>query len=260
MPSPSPLSRFLPETLHAIVGDGSIRAGWIYTPPMSVVGRYCSMGEFNEPPPRKPSTNPLLMFVYPDVLVLLIFNGTYYAVMYGVTASLSVIFEDVYPYLTEADVGLCFLAIGGGMLIGTWLSGKLIDSYYRKIRDDIIRQARSNSERAIDPNTENDTTFPIEKARLQVLPLIMFVYTACIIGYGWALESRATIAVPLIMQVICKVTFCSVLYALASHHLSRSWHNSYHDHEPYPDSVGRSDAQPGVLYHRMCTSAFANTT
>ena len=147
------------------------------------------------------------------------------------------------------------------MLIGTWLSGKLTDSYYRKIRDDIIHQARSNSERAIDPNVaENDSTFPIEKARLQVLPLIVFVYTACVIGYGWALESRATIAVPLIVQVICKVTSSSVPYALASQHLPRSWRNSYHDHEPYPDSVGRSDSQPGVLYHCMCTSAFANTT
>jgi len=261
MPSPSPLSRFLPETLHAIVGDGSIRAGWIYTPPISVVGRHRSMGKFNELPPRKPFTNPLLMFAYPDIFVLIILNGTYFAVMYGVTTSLSVIFEDIYPYLTEADVGRCFLAVGGGMLIGTWLSGKLTDSYYRKIRDDIIHQARSNSERAIDPNVaENDPTFPIEKARLQVLPLIMFVYTACIIGYGWALESRATIAVPLIVQVICKVTSSSVPYALASHHLPRSWRNSYHDHEPYSDSVGRSGSQPGVLYHCMCTSAFANTT
>ena len=165
------------------------------------------MEEFNEPPPRKPFTNPILMFAYPDIFVLLIFNGTYYAVMYGVTASLSVVFEDVYPYLTEADVGLCFLAIGGGMLIGTWLSGRLTDSYYRKVRDDLIRQALSNSERAINPNViENGIVFPIEKARLQVLPLMMSVYAACVIGYGWALESRATIAVPLIVQFICKFT------------------------------------------------------
>jgi hypothetical protein len=29
----------------------------------------------------------------------------------GVTASLSIIFEDTYPYLTQTDIGLCFLAI-----------------------------------------------------------------------------------------------------------------------------------------------------
>jgi hypothetical protein len=257
----SPLSRFLPETLHTIVGDGSIRAGWIYTPPISVVGKHHSMGESNEPPRRKPFTNPLLMFAYPDVFVLLIFNGTYYAVMYGVTASLSVVFEDVYPYLTEADVGLCFLAIGGGMLIGTWLSGKLTDSYYRKIRDDFTRQVLSNSERAINPNIlENDSTFPIEKARLQVLPPLMFVYTACVIGYGWALESRSTIAVPLILQIVCKFNSSSVLHTFGTSPPPCSWRNGYPDYEPYPDSVGRSDAQPRVLNHRMCTSGFANTT
>lgn len=201
------------------------------------------------------------MFAYPDVLVLLIFNGTYYAVMYGVTASLSVVFEDVYPYLTEAAVGLCFLAIGGGMLIGTWLSGKLTDSYYRKIRDDFTSQVLSNSERAIDHNLlENDSTFPIEMARLQVLPPLMLVYAACVIGYGWALESRSIIAVPLILQILCKSASSSVLYALAYYYLACSWHNGYHDYEPYPDSIGRSDAQPRVLYHRMCTSDVANTT
>ena len=188
------------------------------------------MEEFNEPPPRKPFTNPLLMFASPDVIVLLIFTGTFYAVMYGVTASLSVGFEDVYPYLTEADVGLCFLGIGR-MLIGTWVSGRLTDSYYRKIRDDIMNQAPSNSERAIDLNViENGITFPIEKARLQVLPLMMFVYAACVIGDGWALESRATIAVPLIVQFICK--FTSILCCAPSPlTLPRSWRNSYHGHE-----------------------------
>ena len=199
---PSPLSRFLPETLRSIVGDGSIRAGRIYTPLIPVIGRHRIMRRFDELPPRKPFTNPLLMFTYPDIFVLLIFNGTYYAVMYGVTTSLSVIFADIYPHLTEAEIGLCFLPMGGGMIVGSWASGKLSDYYYRKIRDDIIRQARSNSESQIDVNAlEKGPTFPIEEARLRILPLIAFVYTASVIGYGWALESKVNIAVPLILQI-----------------------------------------------------------
>lgn len=166
------------------------------------------MRKFDEPPERKPFTNPLLMFTYPDIFVTLIFNGTTYAVMYGVTASLSVIFSDVYPHLTEAELGLCFLPMGGGMIVGTWISGKLTDSYYRKIRDDIIRQARSSSESYMDINAlEKSPTFPIEKARLRILPLITFVYTTSIIGYGWALESRVTIAIPLILQIFSECVF-----------------------------------------------------
>ena len=89
------------------------------------------------------------------------------------------------------------------MLIGSWLSGKLTDSYYRKVRDDLVRQARSNAEKDIDAKAvEKDPKFPIEKARLQVLPCVMLAYTACVVGYGWALQSRVTIAVPLILQFI----------------------------------------------------------
>jgi hypothetical protein len=197
------------------------------------------------------------MFAYPDVFVLLIFTGTYYAVMYGVTASLSVIFEKVYPYLTQTDLGLCFLAIGGGMLFGTWLSGKLSDAYYRKIRDGIIRQARSLSETDIDPKAiEQDPSFPIEKARLQLLPCVMFVYIACVMGYGWSLQSKLTIAVPLILQTISKIVL-SVLYCTAWRLTAfYSWPNVYDHAQRYPDPVGRPVSQPRILHHGMCTSTF----
>jgi len=137
------------------------------------------------------------------------------------------------------------------MLTGTWLSGKLADSYYRKIREEMIRQARSDSEKDIDPKAvEKDPTFPIERARLQILPCIMFIYTASVIGYGWSLQSRVTIAAPLILQIISKFVSCTALNGLASHHLSFSWHNSYHYNERHPDSVSRPGARPWILYHR----------
>jgi hypothetical protein len=198
-------SRFLPETLRSIVGDGSISAGWIYTHPISIVSRHRGVEGSNGLPPRKPFKNPLVMFTYPEVFVLLFFNGTIYAVMYGVTATLSVSFERVYPYLSQTDIGLCFLAMGGGLLVGSVFSGRFMDAYYRKIRDDLIRETRTDSERHIDPRAiEKDPSFPIEKARLQMLPWVVFVYTACVIGYGWALQSKVTIAVPLILQSISR--------------------------------------------------------
>jgi len=151
------------------------------------------------------------MFAYPEIFVLLIFNGTLYAVMYGVTASLSVIFEKVYPYLNQTEIGLCFIPMGLGMLVGSLLSGRAMDSYYRKIRDDLIRQTRADSEKHINPEAiEKDPSFPIEKARLQILPWVVFVYTTCVIGYGWALQSRVTIAVPLILQFISKFFFSAL--------------------------------------------------
>jgi hypothetical protein len=202
----SGFSRFLPETLRAIVGDGSISAGWIYTHPIPIIDRHRGIEGPNERPPREPFKNPLLMFTYPEVLVLVLFNGTLYAVMYGVTASLSVIFEKVYPFLSQTDIGLCFLAMGGGFLFGSLFSGRFMDSHYRKIRDELVRQSRTDSEKHVDPKAiEEDPSFPIEKARLHYLPCVVFVYTVCVIGYGWALQSRVTIAVPLILQFISEV-------------------------------------------------------
>lgn len=39
-------------------------------------------------------------------------NGIIYSVFYGVTATISTLFEEAYPFLSETDIGLCFLAIG----------------------------------------------------------------------------------------------------------------------------------------------------
>ena len=201
----SGFSRFLPETLRAVVGNGSIPAGWIHTQPISLIGKHHSTEAFSKRAAQKPFENPVLVFAYPEIFVILIFNGMLYAVMYGITASLSVIFEKVYPYLNQSEIGLCFIPMGLGMLIGSFLSGRAMDSYYRKIRDNPIRQSLTDSEKHIDSRAiENDPTFPIEKARLQILPWVVFVYTTCVIGYGWALQSRVTIAFPLILQFFSK--------------------------------------------------------
>ena len=165
---------------------------------MPIVGRRPVMGEPSGLPPRKPLTNPFRMFAYPDVCILLIFNGTYYAVFYAVTASLSITFEEVYPYLTQTDIGLCFLAIGGGMFIGTLSSGRLMDGHFRKKRDNFISRAQTGDKGA---NSLPDS-FPIEKARLKFMPYLIVVYTVIVIGYGWCLQTKTSIAVPLILQII----------------------------------------------------------
>jgi hypothetical protein len=249
--------RFLPETLRAIVGDGSIPAGWIYTQPITLIGRHRSAGTSSERPARKPFKNPLLMFAYPEIIVLLIFNGTLYAVMYGVTASLSVIFEKVYPYLDQTEIGLCFIPIGLGLFVGSLFSGRAMDSYYKKTRDDLIREIRTDSEKHVDPEAiEKDPSFPLEKARLQILPWVVFIYTTCVIGYGWALQSRVTIAVPLILQFISKFFFTRVVpHDLASHYITSSWLFSYHHIERFPDSYSRHDAEPRIVYYGVCTFA-----
>ena len=103
------------------------------------------------------------------------------------------------------------------MLAGSVFSGRFMDANYQKIRDDLIRETCTDSEKHIHLRAiERDPSFPIEKARLLMLPWVVFVYTACVIGYGWALQSKVTIVVPLFLQSISR--FSLVLDGFASHH------------------------------------------
>ncbi|THH33163.1 hypothetical protein EUX98_g1068 [Antrodiella citrinella] len=186
-----------PETLRAIVGDGSIPPPRISRPIIPIIGRNRISSDKVEKPPRKPFINPLRLFFYPEVTLLLIFNGVVYAVFYGVTASISTLFKVVYPFLNETDIGLCFLAIGGGMLIGTVAHGKVLDREYRVVKAKLIKEGSLSVE-----DSRNDETFPIEYARFRTMPIWLGLFTICCIGYGWALEQRVNIAVPLVMQII----------------------------------------------------------
>jgi hypothetical protein len=216
--------RVLPETLRAVAGDGSVKAGWIYTTPIPIIGRNRAMKHTSDPPPREPLTNPFKMFMYPDVFILLFFNGTFYAVFYGVTASLSISFEDTYPYLTQTDIGLCFLAIGGGMFLGTTVTGKLMDAYYRKIRDSRNPPAQTEP-KTIDSDTGAEA-FPIEQVRLQLMPYLIVIYTSCVIGYGWSLQAKTCIAVPLVLQFI-SAFYYTLLYHVAQPLTNASCSRSY---------------------------------
>ena len=60
---------------------------------------------------------PLLMLLEPDMAMLLFFNGVVYTAYYCATGSLSSLLDDLYGY-SQTEIGLCFLAIGGGALGG----------------------------------------------------------------------------------------------------------------------------------------------
>lgn len=200
---------FMPETLRSYVGDGSLPPPRGYAPLIPVVGRNRE-GDVSDPAARLPKRsfhNPLRLFLLPDVTLLLFFNGVVYAVFYGVTTSISVLFEQTYPYLSETDIGLCFLAIGGGMLFGGVAAGRIIDKEYRRVKTQMI----AASEKELDPDKRlkieditKEENFPIEKARLRIMPLYLATFVTTCIIYGWLLEAKVNIAGPLIIQIVCE--------------------------------------------------------
>ncbi|EIN12517.1 MFS general substrate transporter [Punctularia strigosozonata HHB-11173 SS5] len=182
----------LPETLRSMVGNGSIPPPRIYRTPVNLIGgRYSP--DAVERAPAKHFANPFELFLYPDLDFLLVFFALVYAVLYGVIASMSSLFAVAYPFLDETDLGLLFLAIGGGMVVGTATMGKVLDWEYRRIRNGL------------------EENFPIEKARLRLIPFLLIIYAGCVLGYGWCLQDRMHISVPLILLFIIGVVGVGIM-------------------------------------------------
>lgn len=172
---------FLPETLRTIVGDGSIRTSFIHRPLIPVVGRN-RFGIKPAPPPltgkkfQIKMKNPFSILKNLDITLILFFNGVVNAVYYAVTATISTLFAEAYPFLSETQVGLCFLSIGGGMFFGSLSSGKILDWEFRRIGKGLdVNESRSSSEKKTTrlPDTQKTgkyaANFPIEKVGCQVI-------------------------------------------------------------------------------------------
>lgn len=117
---------FLPETLRSIVGNGSVFPPIQYRPLLPLIGCGHKDSEVDCPSARK-SHNPFRLFACVDVLNFLVFNGIQYAVFTAILATISSLFKETYPHLTETDIGICYLASGGGLALGAIFRGKLMD-------------------------------------------------------------------------------------------------------------------------------------
>lgn len=205
----------LPETLRSIVANGS-------RTPSSLVGSYplhiyqkTTKVVWNpevatsQPAARKPIdvTGPLRILVSKHAAPIIIFLAIYYAVWQMSITAMSSLFEAGYG-LGETQIGLTFIANGVGSMIGTLVTGKILDTDYRRVR------ARYEA-RLAQPDAETDNTlvrsesgpddnFPLEEARLRLIPVFSLVQCLSIILFGWTIQypARVHIAVPIISTFI----------------------------------------------------------
>jgi len=134
----------------------------------------------------------------------------------GVTATTSTLFLAAYPSLSESEIGLCFLAIGSGMVIGGPITGKLMDRDWRKMErryehiDSDLADAETGAavSRGVSEGdgkrksrkVKDKNDLPIEKTRMRGIPVYFMVLIGCTMGYGWCVEQRVHLAVPLVLQ------------------------------------------------------------
>lgn len=149
---------------------------------------------------------------------MLLYNGTVYSVFYGVTATLSELFAEAYPSLTETDIGLCFISVGLGCAIGSYANGRLLDIDFRRIKSSWEEKLRSEGRvnELVDSKItgRESADFPFEYARLRTVPLYVVVYAAVLVGYGWSIQQKVHIACPLILQFISEFVFEKYIYKL----------------------------------------------
>ncbi|KAK6996918.1 MFS domain-containing protein [Favolaschia claudopus] len=157
---------------------------------------------------RKPFQNPLRLLFNLDILIALFYNGLVCSVFYAVNTSISTIFTDTYPELSQTKVGLCFLAIGGGMLIGTVTSGRLLDWDYQRVKRSLL-----DTSNVSDNDEKQLAEFPIEKARMRLMPYLVLCFVACCIAYGWCIEEKVNLAGPLIFLIGVGIFTMTILNA-----------------------------------------------
>ncbi|KAF2493276.1 MFS general substrate transporter [Lophium mytilinum] len=203
----------LPETARNVVGNGSesvhgIWQTWAsifhgarngYAPPQSET----SIGELVEKPTRSLLSvfGSLRIILHPDGAVILWMIASSYCIYYMFQVAIPVIFQEIYGY-NSFQIGLVFLSGLIGMTIGGIIAGKLIDTNYakeaRKHNIDISHNSRTNLD-----------SFPLERARYRhIIPFILLEITL-VAGYGWAVQSHAHPAIPIILQFF--ICACSTL-------------------------------------------------
>lgn len=101
---------------------------------------------------------------------------------------MAVLFENVYG-LSEAQIGLTFIANGVGSMVGTLTTGKILNSDYQKIK-------RTHSAK-FPYATEDD--FPLERARLRLVAPFAALQCMSLLVFGWTIEHHVHIAVPITM-------------------------------------------------------------
>lgn len=191
----------LPETLRSIVANGSqTPSNLLAKYPLNVYQRTTKIrSEKKSDLPttkRIDVTGPFLILVSRYAAPIIIFMAIYYAVWQMSITAMSSLFQDHYS-LTEIQIGLTFIANGVGSIIGTLVMGKILDADYRRVK--------ANYESSADIETANDPeNFPLEKARLRLVPLFSCLQCLSIILFGWTIQypHRVPIAIPIISTFI----------------------------------------------------------
>ncbi|KAI8193041.1 lysine-specific permease [Colletotrichum sp. SAR 10_65] len=183
----------LPETLRSVVGNGRRTPSTLLQKyPLAYYQRTTKVkwdvGETTPgTAPRKKVdlTAPIRILFSKSAAPITVFLAIYYAVWQMSITAMSTLFKTKYG-LSDTHIGLTFIANGAGSIIGTLVTGKFLDMDYQKVKAKYGEQ-------------DSDSDFPIEKARLRLVPVFALLQGVSIAAFGWTINfpDKVHIAVPI---------------------------------------------------------------
>lgn len=199
----------LPETLRSLVANGSV------LPPSNPMTRYplqayqkLTKVEWDAAVAlpqlaarkRVDVFGPFRILISKHAAPIIFFLAIYYAVWQMSITAMSSLFKDRYG-LSEIQIGLTFIANGVGSMVGTLITGKILNIDYRHVK------ARHEAKQAAE--TDN---FPLEKARLRLIPLFSLLQCLSLLLFGWTIQypAHVYIAVPVVSTFITGWTAVSM--------------------------------------------------
>ncbi|KAL1882963.1 hypothetical protein Daus18300_000601 [Diaporthe australafricana] len=208
-----------PETCRKLVGDGSIRPHPVYRTLWQVIkdsrrkkeakrsGDREALRRIETATSRKSRPklkinlgNPfdsLTMLFEPLLGVLLGYSAIVFAGFYAIATVMPSQFERLYGF-DDVRIGLMYLPMAGGSVVSAFVVGPAINWNYR-------RHATRLGMPLTKGRQDDLTSFPVERARIEVgLPLLALA-TAVVFAWGWALEYGAPIAVPCVLLFLMGV-------------------------------------------------------
>ncbi|KAA8917398.1 hypothetical protein TRICI_000421 [Trichomonascus ciferrii] len=201
----------LPETLRSVVSNGGLQpSNLLQRFPLNIYQKHTSIqwneGDVSEPPPKKRVNvlGPSRILANKFAAPIVVFLAVYYAVWQMSVTAMSSLFESRYGF-GETHIGLTFIANGVGSMGGTLITGKILDIDYRRIKNKFQSDVENGGNNEI-----TEENFPLEKARLRLVPVFSILQCISLIVFGWTIQYRVHIAVPIITTFITGWTAVSM--------------------------------------------------
>ena len=151
-----------PETLESVIVKGRNRIPFLYHPVIPIIGRQATQGPTREAS-IKVFRNPFRLFLQPDILLLLAVSAIVSSIFYGINTSISSLFLTAYPFLNETEIGVCYLAVGGGMIMASSIMGRVLDWEYQTFRKKTETRIAALGLTTTSTDIAKENSFPLEQ-------------------------------------------------------------------------------------------------